>query len=131
MNSILIIDDELSIRETLEQILSYEGYTAFKAGSGPEALSLLEKEEPDAILLDVKMPGMDGFEVLARLKEMGRKIPVIQPSTPRRSISMTILSSMRAHTQMSRLFATKATKQRPSIFPPTTGEHLRRTPPPS
>ncbi|MBU8871482.1 MAG: sigma-54 dependent transcriptional regulator [Gemmatimonadales bacterium] len=77
MNSILIIDDERSIRETLEQILVYEGYTVFKAESGPDALLLLGSKEPDAIFLDVKMPGMDGFEVLTKLREMGRRTPVI------------------------------------------------------
>lgn len=77
MKSILIVDDELAIRETLEQILSYEGYEVHKAGSGAEALPLVEKTNPDAILLDIKMPGMDGFEVLEKLKAEGWDVPVI------------------------------------------------------
>ncbi len=77
MHTVLIIDDEIAIRETLEMILTYENYLVLKAGSGAEALTLVEKQTPDVILLDVKMPGMDGFEVLERLKASGVEIPVI------------------------------------------------------
>ncbi len=77
MKTVLIIDDEIAIRETLEQILSYEGYDVKKAGSGAEGLTLVASAAPDVILLDVKMPGMDGFEVLDRLASDGHHIPVI------------------------------------------------------
>lgn len=75
--TVLIVDDEIAIRETLEMILTYENYQVLKAGSGAEALSVVEKQTPDLILLDVKMPGMDGFEVLERLEATGKGIPVI------------------------------------------------------
>ncbi len=77
MKSILIVDDELAIRETLEQILSYEGYHVFKAGSGREALKLLARSCPDVMLLDVKMPEMDGFEVLQTIQADFSQVPVI------------------------------------------------------
>lgn len=77
MKSVLIVDDELAIRETLEQILSYEGYEVLKAGSGAEALKLVEKRRPDVMLLDIKMPRMDGFEVLGRLTREELPVPVI------------------------------------------------------
>jgi DNA-binding NtrC family response regulator len=77
LKTVLIIDDEIAIRETLEQILSYEGYEVRKAGSGAEGLALVASAAPDVILLDVKMPGMDGFEVLDRLAEGGYQMPVI------------------------------------------------------
>jgi two-component system nitrogen regulation response regulator NtrX len=77
LKTVLIIDDEIAIRETLEQILSYEGYEVKKAGSGAEGLALVASASPDVILLDVKMPGMDGFEVLDRLSQEGYHIPVI------------------------------------------------------
>ena len=77
MKSILVVDDELAIRETLEQILSYEGYRALKAGSGPEALKILARSCPDAMLLDIKMPGMDGFEVLQAIQADYPQVPVI------------------------------------------------------
>jgi two-component system nitrogen regulation response regulator NtrX len=77
VKTVLIIDDEIAIRETLEQILSYEGYDVKKAGSGEEGLAVVASSAPDVILLDVKMPGMDGFEVLDRLAAGGHTMPVI------------------------------------------------------
>jgi len=62
VKTVLIVDDELAIRETMEQILNYDGYAVQKAASGSEALRMVENSEPDVILLDIKMPGMDGFE---------------------------------------------------------------------
>ncbi len=77
VKSILIVDDEVAIRDTLEQILGYDGYAVRKAASGAEALAAVEKNMPDAILLDVKMAGMDGLEVLQRFQTMGVTAPVI------------------------------------------------------
>ncbi len=77
MKTVLIVDDELAIRETMEQILVYDGYAVQKAASGAEALSQVEKSSPDAILLDIKMPGMDGFEVLEQLQKRQVAAPII------------------------------------------------------
>ena len=77
MKTVLVIDDEIAIRETLEQILSYEGYHVKKAGSGLDGLAAVASSAPDIILLDIKMPGMDGFEVLERLSADGHDMPVI------------------------------------------------------
>ena len=77
VKSILIVDDEAAIRETLEQILGYEGYRVRVAATGPEALAEVERSEPDAMLLDVKMPDMDGLEVLQRLRAAGATVPVV------------------------------------------------------
>ncbi|MFN2370810.1 MAG: sigma-54 dependent transcriptional regulator [Candidatus Krumholzibacteriia bacterium] len=77
MKTVLIVDDEAAIRETLEQILAYEGYAVRTAATGRDALAELERRAPDAMLLDVKMPGMDGFEVLQRLRAAGHPVPVI------------------------------------------------------
>jgi DNA-binding NtrC family response regulator len=77
VKTVLVIDDEIAIRETLEQILSYEGYGVLKAGSGAEGLKKVAADSPDVILLDIKMPGMDGFEVLQRLFADGFGKPVI------------------------------------------------------
>jgi two-component system sensor histidine kinase/response regulator len=76
---ILIVDDEPGARKTLQGLLLREGYELTFAASGPEALARLEGLEPGVILLDVMMPGMDGFEVCQRLKtdERWRHIPVI------------------------------------------------------
>ena len=77
MKTVLIVDDEAAIRETLEQILGYEGYGVRTAATGEQALAELDRRAPDAVLLDIKMPGMDGFEVLAKLRESGHRVPVI------------------------------------------------------
>lgn len=77
MQTVLVVDDEVAICETLAQILGYEMYRVLTAGDGPSALRLLEEQAVDAMLLDVKMPGMDGFEVLAHVRESHPAVPVI------------------------------------------------------
>src|SRR3954467_13908530 len=74
---ILVIDDEAAIRESLKMTLEYEGYECLGAATGQEGLALAERETPDVVLLDVKMPGMDGLEVLDRLRAMNEALPVI------------------------------------------------------
>ena len=75
--SILVIDDEKSILQSLNGILKDEGYQTFLAGDGLSGLELASRESPDLVLLDVAMPGMDGTEVLSRLKAAFPFIPVI------------------------------------------------------
>src|ERR687895_300660 len=74
---ILVIDDEAEIRRSVRMSLEYEGYDVLEASSGPEAVALAEKESPDLIFLDVKMPGMDGLEALQRIKAANDAIPVV------------------------------------------------------
>src|SRR3954462_1795665 len=74
---ILVIDDEAPIRDSLKMTLEYEGYEFIGAATGQEGLALAEREAPDLVLLDVKMPGMDGIEVLERLRNMNEAVPVI------------------------------------------------------
>ena len=74
---ILVIDDEAAIRESLRMTLEYEGYEFVGAATGQEGLALAERETPDLVLLDVKMPGMDGIEVLERLRSMNEALPVV------------------------------------------------------
>lgn len=74
---VLVIDDESAIRDSLRMTLEYEGYDVFGAATGQEGLTLVEREAPDIILLDVKMPGMDGLEVLERLHATHEALPVI------------------------------------------------------
>ena len=76
---ILVVDDEWELRNLLTEFLTGDGYDVIQASNGEEALELAEKEEPQVILLDVKMPGIDGIEVCRRLKEEDktRFIPII------------------------------------------------------
>jgi len=78
--TILIIDDEASIRESLSGILADEGFQALSAEDGQQGLSLLEEEQVDLVLLDIWMPGLDGLEVLKRIKESQADLPVIMIS---------------------------------------------------
>ncbi|GAP43281.1 DNA-binding transcriptional response regulator, NtrC family [Lentimicrobium saccharophilum] len=79
MARILVIDDERSIRSTLKEILEYEGYQMDEAPDGMTALELAGKEKYDVILCDIKMPQMDGIEVLDRLLVMN-DTPVVMIS---------------------------------------------------
>jgi two-component system nitrogen regulation response regulator NtrX len=76
---ILVIDDEAGIRDSLRMIIEYEGYEFLGAAAGPEGIALAERESPDLIFLDIKMPGMDGFEALERIKAVS-EAPVVMIS---------------------------------------------------
>ena len=77
---ILITDDEKSIRNILRDILEFEKYGVLEAENGEEALSMIGKEEIDLVILDIKMKGMDGIEVLEKIKEQIPELPVIMIS---------------------------------------------------
>lgn len=74
---ILVVDDEPAIRDTMRMILEYDGYECFVAGSGPEGLGIVERDKPDLVFLDIKMPGIDGLEVLSRLRGINEALPVV------------------------------------------------------
>lgn len=80
MSKILIIDDEKSIRNTLKDILVYEKHEVDEAVDGLEGAKMAEKEKYDVILCDIKMPKMDGMEVLDKLMELCPDVPVVMIS---------------------------------------------------
>jgi two-component system nitrogen regulation response regulator NtrX len=80
MARLLIVDDEKSIRDALVQVFEYEGHEVRGAPDGPEALALAAAGRFDVIFLDVKMPGMDGLEVLERLREDDPNVLVVMVS---------------------------------------------------
>jgi CheY-like chemotaxis protein len=77
MSKILVIDDEQSIRDLLDRLLRRKGYDVVLAESGRKGLELFRRERPDVIVLDLKMPEMDGLTVLRQIRSLNRSQPVI------------------------------------------------------
>ena len=75
--TVLVVEDEVDLLFTIALSLELAGYRVVKAASGEEGLEVVEKERPDAVVLDIRLPGIDGWEVLTRLRDMGRF-----PATP-------------------------------------------------
>jgi DNA-binding NtrC family response regulator len=75
--TILIVDDEKDFCTVLSDSLSQDRYRVVTAFNGKTALQIAKKEKPDLMLLDIKMPGMDGVEVLRKVKKMKKEIAVI------------------------------------------------------
>jgi len=77
LGRILVVDDEAPVREVLTEYFSTEGYAVEAAGSGVEALTAVRGGRADLVLLDVRMPGLDGVQVLRRIRELDGRVPVI------------------------------------------------------
>jgi len=65
---ILIVDDQFGIRMSLQELFQREGYQTFQAADGKKALEIVTTHDPDIVLLDMKIPGMDGLEILKHIK---------------------------------------------------------------
>lgn len=74
---ILVVDDQYGIRILLTEIFNKEGYDTFSAENGEEALSIVRRKKPRLVLLDMKIPGMDGLEILKRIKRLNDETKVI------------------------------------------------------
>jgi len=74
---ILVVDDDTSILDTVTAILVAEGYQVMAAGGGEEALALVRSWHPTLVLLDMRMPVMDGWAVARSLRESGSKVPIV------------------------------------------------------
>lgn len=84
MNSqskILVIDDDVSMRELIKEALEKDGYEVHLAGSAPEGINLLQHEPFDLAILDIKMPEMDGIEALKKIIDEQRSLPVVLHSS--------------------------------------------------
>ena len=75
--ALLLVDDDAPIRRMLERTLTAEGYDVVAAADGGAALAAVERSVPDAIVLDVTMPGMDGLAVTRRLRAKGLRVPIL------------------------------------------------------
>ncbi|UTW67664.1 response regulator [bacterium SCSIO 12643] len=69
MSNILVIEDDATVRENLEELLKFKGYTVFSSSDGKEGLDMAFKKEPDLIISDIMMPEMDGYELLKNVRE--------------------------------------------------------------
>lgn len=74
---ILVVDDDKDLREAMAEVLETAGYRAVCAADGAEGVRLNERENPDIIVLDLCMPGMDGIETLCRIRERDREVGVV------------------------------------------------------
>lgn len=74
---VLIVDDQYGIRVLLFEVFGKEGYRTFQAANGKVALDIVKTQTPDLVLLDMKIPGMDGLEILKNIKKINPEIKVI------------------------------------------------------
>jgi two-component system response regulator MprA len=74
---VLVAEDDRAVRESIERALAFEGYEVGLAADGAEALNAVEHSEPDAIVLDVMMPGVDGLDVCRELRARGDRTPIL------------------------------------------------------
>ena len=74
---LLIVDDQNGIRVLLMEVFNSEGYLTYQASNGKQALEIVQSESPDLVLLDMKIPGMDGLEILKHIKQINSDIKVI------------------------------------------------------
>lgn len=77
MKKLLIVDDEVDIVSSIQYVLNQEGFATLLAHDGTEAIKLIETEKPDLIILDLMMPGLDGYEVCRRVRASDRKTPIL------------------------------------------------------
>jgi DNA-binding response OmpR family regulator len=77
LKSLLVVDDDTNCRRLYESELSDEGYSVVAASSGPEALEMLDNTEFDLVILDIKMPEMDGLETLCEIMKAKRDVAVV------------------------------------------------------
>jgi len=77
MPKILVVEDEKNLRLLYKHDLEQDGYAVVTAGNAVEGLHALETEAPDLVVLDIRMPGMDGIEAMGRILEKHPKIPVV------------------------------------------------------
>jgi CheY-like chemotaxis protein len=77
MTKILVVDDEVKECELLRRFFGKKGYTVITSNNGMDAIEKVQNESPDVMLLDIRMPGMDGIEVLKCVREFNKKIGII------------------------------------------------------
>jgi two-component system, OmpR family, response regulator MprA len=74
---ILVVDDDRAVRDALRRVLTLDGHEVQTAGDGEQALELIVQAVPDAVVLDVGLPGIDGLEVCRRVRRLGNRVPIL------------------------------------------------------
>jgi DNA-binding response OmpR family regulator len=77
MPKILVIEDEKNLRILYKQDLERDGFVVVTAATAPEGLAMLETEEPDLVVMDIRLPGMDGLEAMSRVLDRSPKLPIV------------------------------------------------------
>lgn len=77
MPKILVIEDERNLRTLYKNDLERDGYQVVTAGTAPEGIALVESESPDLVVMDIRLPGMDGLEAMAKVLDRHPKLPVV------------------------------------------------------
>jgi CheY-like chemotaxis protein len=77
MKTVLVADDELSIRKLYQRELRREGYNVLFASNAQEAIRMAREASPDLVIMDIRMPGMDGIEAMGRILEEKNEVPVV------------------------------------------------------
>ena len=77
MKTVLVADDEVSIRKLYQRELKLEGYNVVFASNAQEAVQKAREDAPDLVIMDIRMPGMDGIEAMGRILEENNEIPVV------------------------------------------------------
>ena len=77
MSKVLVVDDQLGVRRLLYETFREDQHEVEMAGNGKEALEILEKFDPDLILMDMKMPGMNGIDTLRQIRSFNKEVGVI------------------------------------------------------
>ena len=116
--AVLVVDDEQAIRESLRMILEFEGYRVDEAPDGATALRHVAERRPDAMLLDIKMPELDGMAVLRDLRERGYDVPVLM-ITGHGDVQTALEATRRGRLRLSREAA------RPRSRPPVAAQRRR------
>jgi CheY-like chemotaxis protein len=77
MPKILVIEDEKNLRLLYKQDLERDGFSVVTAGTAPEGLAMLESEKPDLVVMDIRLPGMDGLEAMSRALDRHPRLPIV------------------------------------------------------
>jgi DNA-binding response OmpR family regulator len=110
--TILIVEDEYAVARGIQYALEQEGYQVTIAGSGEEALEVVGELAPDLVVLDVRMPGIDGFETLRRMRADGSKAPVLMLTARDEEMDKVIGLEMGADDYMTKPFGLRELQSR-------------------